>query len=152
MAKGIEVGLDAALEKKWRTRQNILRRLLRETEPTEDKKAGTVSHRTRGYTPEQFTIIMILAEFGHGVRISEIAGAVDMPHANISRSLDRLEQKGLVLRKRGHDRREVLVRLTLEGNKAAGRLRDVERKLQAEIWGDYDRAEQEILLKLLTRT
>jgi len=152
MVKGIETGLDAALEKKWRTRHKLLRRLLHEVGPTEDKKAGTGSHRTRGYTPEQFTIIMILADFGHGVRISEIAGAVDVPHANISRTLDRLEEKGLVLRKRGRDRREVLVRLTLEGNKAAGRLRDVERKLRAEIWGNYDRAEQETLLELLTRT
>jgi DNA-binding MarR family transcriptional regulator len=144
--------LDAALQARWVARQALLRRLLRRTAMTLPGGPGTHPHRDRGFTPEQFVIIGILREYGHGVTVKEITGAIDVPHSNVTRTLDRLEKKGLIHRKRGEtDKRRIIVRLTLEGNKAARTLKEVERHLEEKLWEDYSEDDKRELLGLLSR-
>jgi len=152
MNSDLDRRLDAALRVKWVTRQKQLRELLKEIMPREPELPGTRPRRERGFTPEQYAIISILHSFGHGVTVSEIAGAIDIPHANVTRTLDRLERKGLIHRRRGdEDRRRMIVRLTLEGNKAAKRLSEIEARLDVIIWGAYSMSEKQALLELLNR-
>jgi DNA-binding MarR family transcriptional regulator len=152
MKNNINRRLDAALQDKWVTRQTILRKLLKETVPLKPEPLGTHPGRDRGFTPEQFVIINILCSYGHGVTVGEIVEGIDIPHANVTRTLDRLEKKGLIHRTRGSkDRRQMIVRLTLEGNKAAGKLAEVEGELDEQLWGGYSDEEKELLLELLNR-
>ncbi len=144
--------LNAALQSKWVARQEILRKLLKQVGPHEVDPRGAHRHKIRGYTPEQFVIINILNSFGHGVTVSEITGEIDIPHANVTRTLDRLEKKGLVRRRRGDDdKRQMIVQLTLEGNKAARILAEVKRDLDQALWGNYSDGEKQTLLDLLNR-
>lgn len=152
MEDEIDRPLDAALQGKWIFRQRQLRMLLKKMSPPQPELPGTHPRRDRGFTPEQYTIISLLHSFGHGVTVSEIAGSIDVPHANVTRTLDRLEKKGIIHRKRGDDdKRQMIVRLTLEGSKAAKKLGEIEKRLDQILWGDYNPEEKRTLLELLSR-
>ncbi len=45
----------------------------------------------------------------------------------------------------------MIVRLTLEGTKAAKRLMEIERRLDEMIWDGYSESEKKSLLNLLSR-
>jgi len=152
MDNDIDRRLGTALQAKWVVRQEQLRKLLKALSPPQSESRGSHPHRERGFTPEQYTIISILQSFGHGVTVSEIVEGIDVPHANVTRTLDRLEKKGLIHRKRGdEDKRQMIVRLTLEGGKAARKLGEVEKRLDEILWGEYSFSEKQILLELLRR-
>ena len=152
MENNLNHQLDAALQAKWVTRQEVLRKLLRQASPPEPDPRGAHRHKLRGYTPEQYVIINILSTYGHGVTVSEILHEIDMPHANVTRTLDRLEKKGIIHRKRGdEDKRQIIVRLTLEGNKAAKKLSEVKGELERALWGHINDSEKQALLELLNR-
>jgi DNA-binding MarR family transcriptional regulator len=152
MADDLNRRLEAALRAKWVSRQTMLRKLLKETGPHEVDHPGSHQRRERGYTPEQFAIISILHSYGHGVTVKEVAEAIDIPHANVTRTLDKLERKGIIHRRRGsEDRRQMIVRLTLEGTKAAKRLMEIERHLDEMFWDVYSESEKKFLLNLLCR-
>ena len=100
--------------------------------------------------PEQAAVIKILAEFGHGISVGDIVEAMVLPHANVSRTLDRLEKKGLVRRARGkNDSRQVIIRLTLEGSKLARRIIRAYESALDDIWGNYNNEEIKTILSLL---
>jgi DNA-binding MarR family transcriptional regulator len=144
--------LDTILQAKWTSRQVLLRKLLKETAPSEPGGRGTHPHRGRGFTPEQFVIIRILHSFGHGVTVGEITEAIEIPHSNVTRTLDRLEKKGLIRRRRGEeDKRQMIVRLTLEGNKAARLMNQVQRELNERLWAGCDDDEKRQLILLLSK-
>lgn len=152
MENDINHRLDAALRDRWVSRQALLRRLLKEAIPPHRETRGTHPGRDRGFTPEQYAIINILHSYGHGVTVGEIVEGIDIPYANVTRTLDRLEKKGLIHRTRGsEDRRQMIVRLTLEGNKAAGKLGEVRGRLDEQLWRGYSDEEKRALLELLSR-
>ena len=144
--------VDIALCELLARRQKLLRRLLQETEPPQAVRKGSRPRTHRGVTPEQYLVISILAAYGHGVPVKLIAEAIDLPHPNVTRTLDRLEMKGLIRRTTGvDDRRQVIVRLTLEGSKAARRLSGIDGRLKDALWGKFTDREKELLADLLTR-
>jgi len=108
--------------------------------------------RAERLTPEQYAILVVLDSYGHGVTVKEVGEAIDLPFANVTRTLERLETKGLVYRTRGvEDRRQMIVKLTLEGAKTARRLGEVRRRLGQTLWGKYDEREKRLLINLLSR-
>jgi DNA-binding MarR family transcriptional regulator len=153
MDDNIDEQLDRALRKTWSSRRILLRRLLRSRdEPNTGHDPGMPRQLILDITPEQFTILCILESYGHGVTVKEITESIEMPHANVTRTLDRLEKKGLIRRSAGHkDRRQVIVKLTLEGTKEARRFAEVNRRLFETMWNKYDYQEKLHLLKLLSR-
>jgi len=152
MGSNLNERLDTALQAKWISRQVLLRKLLREMDPRAYGSRGPDTRKSRGITPEQYLIITILHAFGHGVTVKEISEEIDMPYTNVTRTLDRLELKGVIRRKRGDDdRRQVIVRLTLEGSKMAQRLTAVREDLLTCLWSGLDDQEKRMLALLLTR-
>jgi DNA-binding MarR family transcriptional regulator len=144
--------LDSLFRKKWAERRRLLWKLLRDQYTAEKKPIGADPRDTARFTPEQYDIITVLDSFGHGVPVKDITELIDLPFANITRTLDRLEKKGLIRRSKGKDdKRQVIIRLTLEGSRAARRLAHVRENLLTATWGMYDEAEQGILINLLER-
>lgn len=134
--------LDRYLGFLWAKRQSMLRYYLKDKQ----EAPGPV------HTPEQFAIVSILDAYGHGVPIRDIASQIDIPHANVSRTLDRMEKKGLIRRRRGKsDRRQVVIHLTLEGKKAARFTRSVTARLHKTMWGELSEEEAEELHRLFRK-
>jgi len=146
--------LDKALGTKWAARSTLLRELLKKAPGGRQAGLGKKSLRpSAGHlTPEQLTVIAVLDSYGYGVAVKEIAEEIELPHANITRTLDKLEKKGLISRTQDRaDRRRIIVRLTLEGNKTARCLSGIRQKLHSALWDIYDDREKILLLELLSR-
>jgi DNA-binding MarR family transcriptional regulator len=146
--------LDKAFGTKWAARSTLLRELLKRASSGRQAGSRKKSLRTPAgqLTPEQLTVIAVLDSYGYGVAVKEITKEIELPHANITRTLDKLEKKGLISRTQDRaDRRRAIVRLTLEGNKTARRLADVRRRLYASIWDIYNDNEKQLLYDLLVR-
>ena len=151
MINQIERSLDKYLGFFWAKRQSLLRYYLKSRNGRigDDLKESSKSPVS---TPEQFTILSILDAYGHGVPIKDIASQINIPHANVSRTLDRLEKRGLIRRTPGkEDKRAVYIHLSLEGKRAAKFVGEVERRLHTEMWSALDEAEKQTLYKLLTK-
>lgn len=146
------VRLDRALCVKWAMRSEKLRRLLKEPPSGDVVRKGT-SRRDRSIlTPEQSAVITILDSAGHGISTGEINEKTDLPYANTTRTLDRMEKKGLVYRSRGKaDKRQIIVKLTLEGQKIARHLTEISQAFCASFWDNYTESEKRTLLELLER-
>jgi len=137
--------LDKALLILWAEYSAVLRKTL---------KVAAVSSPGdgRGITPEQYAILMVLDRSRRGMAVMDIAEEIVSPHANVSRTLDRLEQKGLIGRGRGKiDGRQVVIKLTLEGGKVVGSLRHVLVQVHEKIWGRHSEEEKRQLLDLLIK-
>ncbi len=66
---------------------------------------------------------LLLIRHGWGHTAARLAELLDVDAGAMTRTLDRLEHKGLIRRERsGEDRREVILVLTAEGEKAAARV------------------------------
>ena len=152
MKENINNRLDRALAARWTERRIILRRTLKEKTPQVFATRGATPRGDRPLTPEQWAVLKILDGSGLGVTVQAIAGQCDFPHANATRTIDRLEKRGLLIRLRDKtDRRRVMVRLTVEGNKIVRELDAVEDTLYHVFWDRYSPEEKEILLRLLMR-
>ena len=148
----LNIRLDRALCVKWATRSKKLRRLLRESQPEGVARKRTGRHDRPVLTPEQLAVITILDSVGHGVSTGEINEKIDLPHANTTRTLDRMEKKGLVYRSRGKvDQRQMVVKLTLEGHKMARHLVEFRQAFHTSFWDDYTEPEKKVLMELLER-
>lgn len=89
-----------------------LRRILKATA----SNVRSVAHQT-GLTASQLLVLQVLKTRGETLT-GNLARAVDLKQATISILLDKLQERGLVDRKRGEtDRRRVWVRITDEGLK-----------------------------------
>jgi DNA-binding MarR family transcriptional regulator len=100
--------------------------------------------------PEQAEVLKILSELGHGVPVGEISAKLDLPHANVTRTLDRLEKKGLVRRSRSkNDRRQIIIRLTLGGNKLSRRMGELYNEALQSIWNKCSYEDKNYLLRIL---
>ncbi len=83
---------------------------------------------TFGITPEQYSVLQRLAE-QDGVTQKELATRAEKDQTNVTRILDQLERKGLIVRKPNEgDRRSFLVHGTEKGRRLAAELAPVERK------------------------
>lgn len=148
----IDAQLDAALRALWVRRQETLRQLLRQAFPPPSTQKGAIPRGDGRITPEQFAILIILQQYGHGVAVKDIAELIDDPHANVTRTLDRLEKKGLIRRTQGAaDRRQVIIRLTLEGTRLAGKIVEIRIGWMTSLWGNLTGDEKSHLQELLNR-
>jgi len=77
-----------------------------------------------GITPEQYHVLRVLRDAGAtGTQLSTIAERSPAGDPDVTRLLDRLEQRGLATRTRdAADRRVVTARITTEGRRLLGRL------------------------------
>lgn len=88
-----------------------LRRILKATEANVKALASQ-----SGLTASQLLVLQVLKSRGETLT-GELARAVDLKQATISILLDKLQEMGLIERRRGEsDRRRVWVRITDEGN------------------------------------
>ncbi len=148
----IDVRLDQALARKHVERVSLLRRLLKELAASADTAHLGGAKKAMPFTPEQYEIITILDAYGHGVTVKEVVEAIDTPHANVTRTLERLENKGLVYRARGaEDRRQMIVRLTLAGAKTARQMAQIAERLDESLWHRLSDEEKRTLLRLLRK-
>ncbi|MEZ5357555.1 MAG: MarR family transcriptional regulator [Candidatus Zixiibacteriota bacterium] len=142
MEKSLNTFIDRYLGFLWAKRQTMLRYYLR-NKPDSPSLVDT---------PEQYAIISILDSYGHGVPIGDIASQIDIPHANVSRTLNRLEKKGLIRRTRGKsDKRQVYIHLSLEGKKAARLAGRATEKLHKTMWGELSEEEAQTLHHLFRK-
>jgi DNA-binding MarR family transcriptional regulator len=75
-------------------------------------------------TFQQYNVLLILADGGtEGLPTLEVAERLLERTPGVTRLMDRLERRGLVARRRGEDRRQVLCSLTPSGAELASRLR-----------------------------
>ncbi|MDD4052032.1 MAG: MarR family transcriptional regulator [candidate division Zixibacteria bacterium] len=152
MKENINNRLDRALAARWAERRTVLRRTLKEKTPQAFAPRGASLRGDRPLTPEQWAVLKILDSAGLGVTVQTIAGQCDFPHANATRTIDRLERRGFLIRLRDKvDRRRVMVRLTVEGKKVVRELDAVEEMVYHAFWDIYSPEEKELLLRLLTR-
>jgi len=84
--------------------------------------------------------------------VASLARDLETDPASMTRALDRLEAKGLVVRERSTtDRRVVRLALTPEGNKAAARVPPVLAEVLNGHLSDFSHDEWQLLLSLLRR-
>ena len=109
--------------------------------------------RPAGITPEQYHVLRILKDAGSGgtplTAIGERSPAGD---PDVTRLVDRLEQRGLARRAReGGDRRVVTARITSEGRRLLDTLEGPVAALHARQLGPLGERGLETLRKLLRR-
>ena len=144
--------LDHLFRQSWAKRRQLLWRLLKSQAKEKSPVKGAMPRNPSRFTPEQYEIISALDRFGHGVPVKDITEMIDLPHANVTRTLDRLEKKGLVRRSRGKDdRRQVIIHLTLEGTHAARRMAQLHDDLCRQLWGSLSESELGILINYFDR-
>jgi len=81
--------------------------------------------RTAGLEPGQYQVLLAIKGMPEGVRprIRELANQMQIQHHSAVELIDRLESGGYVRRERAQDdRREVLLALTLKGERVLGEL------------------------------
>ncbi len=92
-----------------------------------------------GFSLDDYDVLHQIATHGEPVRMGELAGQLLVANSSCNRIVGRLAAAGLVERTRGaHDRREVFVDLTAEGQRLRRRMgavhvRDIERLLDTPL-------------------
>jgi len=84
-----------------------------------------------GVARSEWRVIAVLAEMGQ-MRVAELAVAALSPQPTVTHALRRLEDRGLVSRTVGRDRRERLVALTAAGGDLTASLVAEANRLEAE--------------------
>jgi DNA-binding MarR family transcriptional regulator len=106
-----------------------------------------------GITAAQFKVMIIVAQYGVDTP-AELCRHLSLDSGSMTRMLDRLEQKGLLIRQRSEaDRRQVQLVLTAEGQSLADRLphigADAMNELAGAISPDELKTLEHILKKIL---
>ena len=102
-------------------------------------------------TAMQWAPLLLLSE-GKGNTAAELARAMDIDTGAMTRMLDRLEAKGLVVRTRSaSDRRVVHLELTGDGVKAAQAIPHVIAEVLNLHLCDFDAGELQLLMSFLRR-
>lgn len=108
-------------------------------------------NRVAGLTASQLLILQLLRQ-NEDLTAGAVARQVSLSQATVTTIIDRLEQRGLVKRERGHsDRRKVYVYLTEDGEKL---LADAPKPLQESFvqqFQDLHDWEQSMILSALER-
>lgn len=102
-------------------------------------------------TPVQYAALATI-EMQPGIDQATLAGAIAHDRATIGGVIDRLERKGLVLRRtNAKDRRAKALGLSAEGKRMLEDLRPIVLALQADILTGLDESEREQFLTLLKK-
>ena len=106
-----------------------------------------------GITPEQYHVLRILREAGTaGSQLSDIGARSPAGDPDVTRLLDRLEQRGLAKRTReAADRRVITARITSEGTRLLDRLDDAVAALHARQIGPLGERGMRDVQRLLQR-
>lgn len=95
--------------------------------------------------------IVLMLHSGHYSTAAELARELYIDSASITRMLDRLEKRGLIIRMpRGDDRRVINLKLSDEGNKLASQLPNLYGAVLSRNFSDFS-AEEVATLKTLLR-
>ena len=104
-----------------------------------------------GITAAQFKVMIIIAQFGVDTP-AELCRHLSLDSGSMTRMLDRLEQKGLLLRKRcADDRRLVRLALTEEGQALADKLPEIGVNAMNQLAGALDSEELQTLEAILKK-
>ena len=104
-----------------------------------------------GITAAQFKVMIIIAQFGVDTP-AELCRHLSLDSGSMTRMLDRLEQKGLLLRKRcADDRRLVRLALTEDGQALADKLPEIGVNAMNQLAGALDSEELQILEAILKK-
>lgn len=100
-------------------------------------------------TPEQWVVLFHLRQ-QQGQSQSELGDRSVKDKTTITRILDRLEHKGLALRRRDpHDRRAQRIFLTPEGEATLAALMPLVRRFAADTFQDVEPADRDTVLRML---
>jgi DNA-binding MarR family transcriptional regulator len=123
-----------------------IRRLLRAAELSE-KNLATAT----GLTPSQLVVLQEVAR-GTGATAGSIATAVQFSQATVTSLVDRLVQRGFVVRSRGEkDRRQVWVSITNEGAAALSSAPDMMQDRFQDRFAQLPDWEQAMIVAMLER-
>ena len=104
-----------------------------------------------GITAAQFKVLIIMAQYGVDTP-AELCRNLSLDSGSMTRMLDRLEQKGLLLRKRcADDRRLVRLALTEDGQALADKLPEIGVNAMNQLAGALDPGELQTLEKILKK-
>lgn len=104
-----------------------------------------------GITAAQFKVMIIIAQFGIDTP-AELCRHLSLDSGSMTRMLDRLEQKDLLLRKRcADDRRLVRLALTEEGQALADKLPEIGVNAMNQLAGALDSEELQTLEAILKK-
>jgi DNA-binding MarR family transcriptional regulator len=104
-----------------------------------------------GLSPTQYNVFRILRGAGsEGICCKAIADRLITRDPDITRLIDRLEKRGLLVRTRAkEDRRYVTIQLTTSGLEMVNELDEPMRKLNQHVMRNLDAAELQTLINLL---
>jgi MarR family transcriptional regulator, negative regulator of the multidrug operon emrRAB len=105
----------------------------------------TATEEAAGHTRSAPAAIAALATFLDGVSIDYIAQTLGLTHSAAVRLIDRLEEGGLVERRRGADGRSVSVVTTRAGQRAGERILAARERALEELVGALSASEQQAL-------
>ena len=110
-------------------------------------------HRRHGISPTQYNVLRILRGAGkQGLRCQEIAERMITRDPDITRLLDRLDERGWISRARSlEDRRAVITRITEQGKKLLASMDPEVRKIPAKVMKHFDDKELRALIDLLEK-
>lgn len=104
-----------------------------------------------GVTAAQFKVLIIVSQYGVDTP-AELCRYLSLDSGSMTRMLDRLEQKQLIMRRRcPDDRRQVRLGLSEEGQKLAGQLPQIGAAAMNELVGVLGATELATLEGLLTK-
>ena len=104
-----------------------------------------------GITAAQFKVMIIMAQFGVDTP-AELCRNLSLDSGSMTRMLDRLEQKGLLGRKRSElDRRQVQLVLTADGQRLVDKLPQIGAEALNELAGALEPGELQALEKILKK-
>ncbi|WP_017906655.1 MarR family winged helix-turn-helix transcriptional regulator [Pseudomonas asplenii] len=104
-----------------------------------------------GITAAQFKVLIIMAQFGVDTP-AELCRHLSLDSGSMTRMLDRLEQKELLVRQRSEgDRRQVRLVLTEQGQALADRLPQIGADAMNELAGAISRDELQTLENILKK-
>ncbi|WP_426135908.1 MarR family winged helix-turn-helix transcriptional regulator [Pseudomonas sp. PWP3-1b2] len=104
-----------------------------------------------GVTAAQFKVLIIIAQFDIDTP-AELCRNLSLDSGSMTRMLDRLEQKGLLARKRSElDRRQVQLVLTEDGQRLADMLPHIGAQSMNELAGALAPGELQTLEAILTK-
>ena len=105
-----------------------------------------------GATKAQWRVLARLSHTGDAVRQIELADALDVEPITLCRMIDRLEEAGLVERRRdGADRRAWRIHLTAAAAPVLARLEEMGVGLHADILAGIKEGDRETALRVLAR-
>lgn len=107
--------------------------------------------RTVGLTVPQLVVLKEVAE-SDGAPIGRLAKLVSLSQATVTTIVDRLEQRGVIERRRGHeDRRKVLLHITQSGRELLERSPTILQEEFLEGFEKLEEWEQTLMLATLQR-